>query len=61
MMTAKICFDCLVPAELRPALRRWDERTSVQVDCSAIEFRNHLSRLAGERLENIPETSPNPS
>lgn len=45
-------IDCLVSAQMRPALRRWYGRSGLEMDPIAIEFRNHLSRLTGERLES---------
>lgn len=45
-------IDCLVSAQMRPALRRWYGRSDLEMDPIAIEFRNHLSRLTGERLES---------
>ena len=35
---------------LRPVLRRWYQRADAEMNPAAIEFRDHLSQLAGERL-----------
>ena len=40
----------LLPA-LRPVLRNWYRRPDAETNSAAIEFRDHLSQLAGERLE----------
>jgi hypothetical protein len=51
----------LLSAELRPGLRRWYQRSGVETDYAAMEFRERLSRLAGERLEiqqKTPATQP---
>ncbi len=37
---------------LRPELRRWYQRSGADLNPAAIEFREHLSQLAGERLES---------
>jgi hypothetical protein len=54
-------IDRLLSAEIRTALRHWYRRSGLEMDSIAIEFRNHLSRLAGERLESTPEIPLNPS
>jgi len=36
---------------LRPALRNWYQRPGAERNSAAIQFREHLSQLAGERLE----------
>jgi hypothetical protein len=54
-------MDCLLSDQMRPALRRWYGRSAIEMDSIAIEFRNQLSRLAGERLEGMPEIPVNPS
>jgi hypothetical protein len=36
---------------LRPALRSWYQRSDAETNPDAIEFREHLSALAGEKLE----------
>jgi hypothetical protein len=48
-------IDCLLLAQMRPALRHWYGRSNVEMDSTAVEFRNQLSRLAGERLDNTLE------
>lgn len=45
----------LLSAKMRPALRRWYRRPGAGTDCATLEFRDQLSRLAGERLENANE------
>lgn len=54
-------MDHLLSDQMRPALRRWYGRSDVEMDSTATEFRNQLSHLAGERLENSAEISPDPS
>jgi hypothetical protein len=54
-------IDQLLSAPLRPALRQWYGRSAVEMNSTAVEFRNLLSRLGGERLESTPEISLNPS
>ncbi|HXC37083.1 MAG TPA: hypothetical protein VNV43_14490 [Candidatus Acidoferrales bacterium] len=54
-------IDLLLSTEMRPALRHWYGRSGLEMDSIAVEFRNHLSRLAGERLESTPEILLNPS
>ncbi len=43
---------------LRPELRRWYQRSGAETDSATTTFRDHLSQLAGERLEvgtdNLP-------
>ncbi|HEX5398850.1 MAG TPA: hypothetical protein VFY06_07365 [Verrucomicrobiae bacterium] len=51
----------LLSAPMRPALRRWYQRPGAGTDCATVEFRDQLSRLAGERLENANENPDNPS
>jgi hypothetical protein len=41
----------LLSPALRAGLRRWFHHFGDDLDRAAIEFRNHLSQLAGERLE----------
>jgi hypothetical protein len=36
---------------LRPGLRRWYQGSGVERDPAAVALRDHLSQLAGERLE----------
>jgi hypothetical protein len=40
----------LLPA-LRPELRNWYRRADAETNSAATEFRDHLSQLAGEKLE----------
>ena len=40
----------LLSAELRPALRQWYQRFGSEMNPAAIEFRQRLSDLAGERF-----------
>jgi hypothetical protein len=54
-------MDYLLSEQMRPALRRWYGRSAVEMDSTAIEFRNQLSRLAGERLDSTPKIPLNPS
>ncbi|HXB59341.1 MAG TPA: hypothetical protein VNU95_07240 [Candidatus Acidoferrales bacterium] len=54
-------IECLLSDQMRPALRRWYGRSVVEMDPIAVEFRNQLSRLAGERLEGMPEIPVDPS
>jgi hypothetical protein len=51
----------LLSAELRPELRRWYQRRGAGTNSAAVEFRERLSRLAGERLENSNKNPDNPS
>lgn len=50
--TAKIqeIISHLLSPELRPALRTWYRRHGNKLNPRVMEFRDHLSRLAGERL-----------
>ena len=45
-------IDRLLSPELRPGLRDWYRRSGAEVHPTAIEFRDQLSQLSGERLEN---------
>ena len=54
-------IDHLLSTRIRPALQCWYRRTGVRLDSTAIEFRNQLSHLAAERLEDMVEISPDPS
>jgi hypothetical protein len=54
-------MDCLLSPPMRPALRRWYQRPEAGTDCATLEFRNQLSRLAGEQLEIANENPHNPS
>ena len=54
-------IDHLLSTQIRPALRCWYCHSDVQRDSTAIEFRNQLSHLTGERLEDMVEFSSDPS
>ncbi len=41
----------LLLPKLRPGLRAWYRRSGAEINPAAIELRDHLSQLAGERLE----------
>lgn len=41
----------LLQPTLRPVLRSWYQRPGAGTNSAATEFRDHLSQLAGERLE----------
>lgn len=43
-------IELLLSPELRPALRDWYHRWGDQMNPFAIEFRDHLSEIAGERF-----------
>jgi len=45
-------IDHLLSPGLRAGLRDWYRRSGAEMNSTAIEFRDHLSQLAGERLEN---------
>lgn len=45
-------IECLLSAQMRPALRRWYQRPGAATDCATVEFRDQLNGLAGERLDN---------
>ena len=47
----------LLLPELRAELRRWYQRHGAQTDAAAVELREQLSRLAGEKLEQIDNLS----
>jgi len=49
----------LLSARMRPELRRWYQRSGAGTDSAAVEFRDQLSHLAGERLEITVEISHN--
>ena len=38
---------------LRPGLRRWYQRSGTETNPAAVALRDHLSHLAGERLEAV--------
>lgn len=54
-------IDHLLSPGLRAGLREWYRRSDLELDRSAIDFRDHLSQLAGERLEDPAEVPLNPS
>jgi hypothetical protein len=54
-------IDRLLSTEMRPGLRHWYGRSCLEMDSIAVEFRNQLSRLAGERLDRTPTIPLNPS
>ena len=41
----------LLSQELRPALRKWYEGSSGEMNWSALQFRDRLGELAGEKFE----------
>ena len=47
---ARECLQHLLSPELRPALRGWYRRFGDKMNSSAVEFRDRLSGLAGERF-----------
>jgi hypothetical protein len=51
----------LLLPELRPGLRRWYQRADAETGPVAVQFRDHLSQLAGENLEAGIEIPCNPS
>jgi len=50
----------LLSTRLRPALRQWYRRSGAEMDSATVEFREQLSRLAGEQLEKVTERRGNP-
>ena len=44
-------IELLLSRELRPDLHRWYRRLGAALDGEGLTLRNHLSRLAGEKLE----------
>jgi len=50
----------LLLPELRPTLRSWYQRSDADRNPAAVAFRNHLSRLAGEKLENVADNPHDP-
>lgn len=50
----------LLLPKLRPALRRWYRGSGAANNSTAIALRDHLSRLAGERLEHPADIPHNP-
>jgi len=51
----------LLSARLRPGLRRWYQRSGAETDSATVEFRERLSQLAAESLENVTESPDNRS
>jgi len=47
----------LLLPKLRSGLRRWYQRPGAEQDFAAVALREHLSQLAGEKLENNNEHS----
>ena len=54
-------MDHLLSPQLRSGLRDWYRRCGTELNLVAIDFRDQLSRLAGEHLENIDDMPLNPS
>jgi hypothetical protein len=54
-------MDHLLSPKLRPGLRDWYGRCGTELKPAAIHFRERLSQLAGEHLENIEDMPLNPS
>ena len=50
----------LLSTRLRPGLRRWYQRSGAESDSATLEFRERLSQLAGERLENVTDFPHSP-
>lgn len=53
-------WQLLLP-KLRPGLRRWYQRAGADKDPAAVALRDHLSQLAGEKLENVTDIPHNTS
>ena len=51
----------LLSPGLRAGLREWYGRCGAEMNPAAIEFRDQLSQLAGERLEYPADMPPSPS
>lgn len=47
---ASEAIEHLLSPELRPAVRKWYQRFGADMNPAAIEFRDRLSELAGERF-----------
>ena len=54
-------IDHLLSPKLRSGLRDWYRRCGTELNPAAIHFREQLSQLAGEHLENIEDMPLNPS
>jgi len=51
----------LLLPRMRPGLRRWYQRPDAEKDPATIALRDHLSKLTGEKLEDITNTPHNQS
>jgi hypothetical protein len=51
----------LLLPKLRSGLRRWYQRAGADKDFTAVALRDHLSQLAGEKLEHMTDIPLNPS
>ena len=51
----------LLSPDLRSGLRGWYQRCGAETNYASNDFRDHLSQLAGERLEDITYLPLNPS
>jgi hypothetical protein len=54
-------IECLLSPRLRPGLQGWFQRPDSNRGTAAIEFRDRLNQLAGERLEQAQDLPLNPS
>ncbi len=54
-------MDHLLSPQLRSGLRDWYRRCGTELNSVAIDFRDQLSRLAGEHLENVQVMPLSPS
>lgn len=50
----------LLSTRMRPGLRRWYQRSGAATDSAAVELREQLSQLAGERLEDVTDILHDP-
>jgi hypothetical protein len=51
----------LLLPRMRPGLRRWYQRSDAVKDPATVALRDHLSKLTGEKLEDITNTPHNQS
>jgi hypothetical protein len=51
----------LLSPGLRSGLRDWYRRPALHLEAAAAQFRDHLSRMAGERLEHAEDLPLNPA
>ena len=51
-------IDHLLSPKLRPGLRDWYRRSGAKMSSTALELREHLSQLAGEKFEEISVPKP---